>query len=247
MIASPVLPFPAATLIIARPGARVPEILLLKRSAAARFMPNAYVFPGGAVDEADASEEIYRLCTGVTDVAASEGLNLPRDGLRFLVAAVREAFEECGLLYAYDCSGRIVSFEQVDVALLDRQRTQLQQGGAGLARLCTAHAWRLAVDQLVYFAHWITPVNLPRRFDTRFFIARSPEHQVASLVSAEMSDICWIGAREALAQHAEGQLQLMHATRTLLGEIAPFDAIDTLLDYAGRPRKILPVLPAPRV
>ena len=236
-------PSAAAALIIARPAAQAPEILLLKRSPAARFMPNAYVFPGGSVDGDDAAEQIYDLCAGVTDATASEQLDLPRDGLRFFVAAVREAFEECGLLYAYDAQGRIADLMHWESERLHRLRTDLQCARTGLAPLCASQGWRLAVDRLIYFGHWITPVGMQRRFDTRFFIARAPPHQLASLAGEEMSGLIWLGAPQALAKHAAGDLELMLPTWTLLGQIAPFGTIDALFDFARAPRKILPVTP----
>ncbi|HEY2145869.1 MAG TPA: hypothetical protein VGH12_07370, partial [Steroidobacteraceae bacterium] len=104
-----VIPRDASTTIFVRDGAAKPEVLLLKRGARAKFMPNAHVFAGGAVDASDASDEIYGLCSGLDDGRASERLGLPSAGLRHFVAAVREAFEECGLLLAYDSSGRWVN------------------------------------------------------------------------------------------------------------------------------------------
>jgi len=195
------------------------------------------------VDAGDAAEEINALCAGLDDATASEQLDLPRDGLRFFVAAVREAFEECGLLYAYEAAGRIADLTRLGTPRLHRLRTELQSGGSGLAALCASQGWRLAVERLIYFGHWITPPDLPRRFDTRFFIARAPQHQLASLANDEMSGLIWVGAREALAQHAGGRLQLMLPTRTLLGQMTAFDNIEALFDFARAPRKILPVTP----
>jgi 8-oxo-dGTP pyrophosphatase MutT (NUDIX family) len=239
----PVVPSPAATLILVRERGGLPEVLLLKRGAQARFMPNAYVFAGGAVDPADATEEVYEACAGLDDNQASGRLALPANGLRFFVAAIREAFEECGLLLAYDPADRIVDLTGWDEARLRGLRAQVCAGQLGLAAICKLHGWRLAVDRLAYFDHWITPANLKRRFDTRFFIARAPALQNASLVGDEMSDLVWRSAAEALAGHSSGELLLMHATRTILGEIARFDHIDALFAFAQGTRKILPTLP----
>jgi 8-oxo-dGTP pyrophosphatase MutT (NUDIX family) len=235
---------PAATLILVRARGSVPEILLLKRSAQARFMPNAYVFAGGAVDPADATDEMYDVCAGLGDNEASERLALPANGLRFFVAAIRETIEECGLLLAYDPADRIVDLTGWDEARLRRLRTQVCAGQPGLAAICKLNGWRLAVDGLAYFDHWITPPDLKRRFDTRFFIARAPARQTASLAGDEMSDLIWRSAAEALAGHSSGELMLMQATRTILGEIARFDHIDALFAFAQSGRKILPTAPA---
>ena len=180
---------------------------------------------------------------GVTrDATASDQLDLPHNGLQFFVAAVREAFEESGLLYAYDASGHIVDLTQWETQRLNRLRTELECRGSGLAPLCASQGWQLAVDRLIYCGHWITPLALPRRFDTRFFIARAPPRQLASLAGDEMSDMIWLSAPEALAQHAAGELKLLLPTRALLGQIAPFDTIDSLFEFARKPRKIPPVM-----
>src|ERR1700730_18462358 len=97
-----VTPRLAASTILVRARGDQPEILLLKRGEHARFMPNAYVFAGGALDLGDESGEVCRWCQGLGDELASDQLAVPSNGLRFCVAAVREAFEECGLLLAYD-------------------------------------------------------------------------------------------------------------------------------------------------
>jgi 8-oxo-dGTP pyrophosphatase MutT (NUDIX family) len=238
-----VVPSPAATLILVRARGCLPEILLLKRSAQARFMPNAYVFAGGAVDPADATDEVYDRCARLDDNQASERLALPANGLRFFVAAIREAFEECGLLLAYDAVDRIVDLRAWDEARLRQLRTQVCAGQLGLAAMCKLNDWRLAVDGLAYFDHWITPANLKRRFDTRFFIAHAPAQQNASLASDEMSDLVWRSAADALAEHSSGKLLLMQATRTILGEIARFDHIDALFAFAQSGRRILPTMP----
>src|SRR5271156_4623526 len=109
-----VTPRLAATTILVRARGDQPELLLLKRGEHARFMPNAYVFAGGALDLGDESADVYALCNGLDDGLASEQLELPSNGLRFFVAAVREAFEECGLLLAYGSRGGIADLSSWD-------------------------------------------------------------------------------------------------------------------------------------
>jgi 8-oxo-dGTP pyrophosphatase MutT (NUDIX family) len=235
----------AATIILARPRGTQPEILLLKRGEHARFMPNAYVFAGGALDQADDSAEARALCEGLNDRAASERLKLPSGGLRFFIAAVREAFEECGLLLAYDACGALVDLTAWDEARLRAMRLQLSSGGTSLAALCRQNGWRLAVDKLTFFSHWITPPGR-LRFDTRFFLTLAPPTQHASLAGEEMSELVWRTAAEALSEHASGRLLLMFPTRAILKDIAGLGNMDELLDFAGRPRQIdaiTPVLP----
>jgi 8-oxo-dGTP pyrophosphatase MutT (NUDIX family) len=237
-----VTPRLAATTILVRARADQPEILLLKRGEHARFMPNAYVFAGGALDLNDESSEVYALCNGLDDVLASGHLGLPSNGLRFFVAAVREAFEECGLLLAYDDRGEIADLSSWDESRLRETRLKIATGRLTLAELCRAQGWRLAVDKLAFFSHWITPPGSVR-FDTRFFLCSAPPRQTASLAGNEMSQLVWRTAAEALAEHASKKLLLMYPTRAILKEIAAMRGIGELFDFASRPRKIAPITP----
>jgi 8-oxo-dGTP pyrophosphatase MutT (NUDIX family) len=237
-----VTPRLAATTILVRARGDQPELLLLKRGEHARFMPNAYVFAGGALDLGDESADVYGLCKGLDDELASGQLALPSNGLRFFVAAVREAFEECGLLLAYDDRGDIADLSSWDESHLRETRLQIATGRRGFAELCRAQGWRLAVDKLAFFSHWITPPGSVR-FDTRFFLCSVPPRQTASLAGNEMSQLVWRTAAEALAEHASRQLLLMYPTRAILKEIAALRDIDELFNYAGRPRTIAPITP----
>lgn len=238
----PVAPRLAATTILVRARETQPEILLLKRGEHARFMPNAHVFAGGALDLNDEGAEVYRLCQGLDDALASEQLELPSNGLRFFVAAVREAFEECGLLLAYERRGEIVDFSSWDEIRLREMRLKILDGQLSFAELCHAQGWRLAVDQLAFFSHWITPPGRIR-FDTRFFLCAAPPKQTASLVGNEMSELVWRTAAEALSEHANKKLLLMYPTRAILKEIAAIRDIDELFEFARRPRRIAPLTP----
>jgi 8-oxo-dGTP pyrophosphatase MutT (NUDIX family) len=233
----------AATTILVRAREDQPEILLLKRGEHARFMPNAYVFAGGALDLNDESADVYALCNGLDDGLASEQLDLPSNGLRFFVAAVREAFEECGLLLAYDDRGDFADLSSWDELYLRDTRLNISAGRLSFAELCRTHGWRLAVDKLAFFSHWITPPGRVR-FDTRFFLCSAPHRQTPSLAGNEMSQLVWRTAAEALAEHADKKLLLMYPTRTILKEIAAMRGIDELFEFARRPRKIAPITPA---
>jgi 8-oxo-dGTP pyrophosphatase MutT (NUDIX family) len=215
----------------------------MERGAGARFMPGAYVFAGGGVDPLDSSPEAYALSPYLTDERASATLKVPEHGLAYYIAAVREALEECGLLLAYEADGSAVKLAHWEEERLHSLRNKLNCQHVDLPQLCREHGWRLAADQLYYFAHWITPPSMPRRFDTRFFICRAPDDQTASLASEEMSALIWLTAADALDQADAGPITLMHATREILREIADFAHVDTLLEYARQPREITTVLP----
>jgi 8-oxo-dGTP pyrophosphatase MutT (NUDIX family) len=237
-----VTPRLAATTILVRARGAEPEILLLKRGEHARFMPNAYVFAGGALDPEDESAEARDLCAGLDDRTASERLQLPSNGLRFFVAAVREAFEECGLLLAYDSRGELADLTTWGEPQLRDIRLELSAGRLSLAALCEAHGWRLAVDKLAFFSHWITPPGA-LRFDTRFFLSLAPPRQNAFLAGNEMSELVWHTAAEALSEYESGRLLLMFPTRAILKEIAGFRDIGELCGFASRPRNITAITP----
>jgi 8-oxo-dGTP pyrophosphatase MutT (NUDIX family) len=234
---------PASTLILVREGPGAPEVLLMKRGAGARFMPGAYVFAGGGVDPTDAAPEAYSLSPHLSDERASATLKEAQDGLAYYVAAVREAWEECGLLIAYEADGSMVKLIHWEEPRLHALRNQVNRRHMSLPQLCREQGWRLALDQLFYFAHWITPPGARLRFDTRFFICRAPEQQAASLASDEMAELIWLTAAAALDMGDAGHIMLMHATRQMLKEIADFARVETLLEYASQPREITTVLP----
>jgi 8-oxo-dGTP pyrophosphatase MutT (NUDIX family) len=243
MSAAPeITPRLAATTILVRARGTQPELLLLKRGAQARFMPNAYVFAGGALDPKDESADVYALCKGLDDAHASNKLAMTSNGLRFFVAAVREAFEECGLLLAYDEAGEVVDLTDWDELQLRETRLQVSTGALSIAELCSANGWVLAVDKLAFYSHWITPPGT-LRFDTRFFLCAAPAKQTASLAGTEMSELVWRTASEALADHADRKLLLMYPTRAILKEIAQMRSIDELFEFAAQPRKISPITP----
>src|SRR5258707_14787513 len=158
-----VTPRLAATTILVRPRETQAELLLLKRGEYARFMPNAYVFAGGALDLSDECADVYGLCTGLSDGLASEQLELPSNGLRFFVAAVREAFEECGLLMAYDARGEIVDLSSWDESVLRETRLKISAGQLTLAGVFLKKGWGLARGKLAFFFALIMPPR-GRRF-----------------------------------------------------------------------------------
>ncbi len=236
-------PIPASTLILVRERGQAPEVLLLKRSAQARFMPNAYVFPGGALDSADAAPVNCSLCPAFSETLANERLNVPRDGLKYYMAAMRESFEESGILHAVDDDGTLIDFSSRPQKELHDMRLQLSTGRSDLATLCRGQRWRLAPEHLYFFSHWITPPRTHRRFDTRFFIAAAPPRQAASLASTEMSELVWRTPAEALTQHADGELLLMLPTHAVLREMAEFADLGSLLEFARRRTAITPITP----
>jgi 8-oxo-dGTP pyrophosphatase MutT (NUDIX family) len=237
----------AATVMLVRDGAdgRL-EVFMLRRNLNSDFVGGAYVFPGGAVDPADRHADLEPICEGRTDSDASTALALepPTGGLAYWVAAVRESFEEAGVLLAYDADGAIVDFRDAAVAeRFDRHRASVDRGERRLVEVCAEEGLRLAVDGMHYFAHWITPVGPPRRYDTRFFVAAAPVGQTPLHDDRETIANCWIAPAEALARHRAGEFDLILPTIRNLEAIARFDTAADVLAAASALDVVPAVLP----
>ena len=135
---------------------------MLRRNLNSDFVGGAYVFPGGAVDDADRHSDLEAVCEGRTDAQASEALGIERGGLAFWVAAIRECFEEAGVLLAHAGDGRVISFADPEVAERFRlHRKAVDSGEQRLIEVCQAEELHIAADQIHYFSHWITPKARP--------------------------------------------------------------------------------------
>jgi 8-oxo-dGTP pyrophosphatase MutT (NUDIX family) len=188
-------PRASATLVVVRDAPDGVEVLLLRRAESGDHNSGAWVFPGGMVDPGD--REAAALSFGLDDAEASRRLGLPQGGLAFYAAAVRECFEESGLLFACDPGGALVSAERVQPLVWWRAR--LHRGEEGLADFCRSTGLRLALDRLAYLSHWVTPLGRPKRFDTRFFIAEAPQGHEALHDATELLEHRWLRPADALA------------------------------------------------
>ncbi|HSH48806.1 MAG TPA: MBL fold metallo-hydrolase [Halomonas sp.] len=237
-------PRPAATLILARDTPSGLEVYLMQRTYQAVFLPGFFVFPGGAVDPVDASDAMLSLCGGLDDAQASRTLGMERGGLAYVIAAIRESFEEAGLLLAHDHRGDYVDIaEPGDVAFYAGLRERLVSGQLTLADVLRARGLSAAVERLAYLSRWVTPVGPPRRFDTRFFVAAAPERQTAVPDGREAVDHIWIAPAEALERSRCGELALSSPTLRTLKELAAFETTDALIKQARRPRRVRPTQP----
>jgi 8-oxo-dGTP pyrophosphatase MutT (NUDIX family) len=224
----------AATVMLVRDGDAGLEVFMVRRNLRSDFVGGAHVFPGGAVDPADRRADLGAVCAGRTDAQASAALGVPSGGLAFWVAAVRECFEEAGVLLAYDAGGSVVRLD--DPAVEDRfarHRAEVTAGRRRLVEVCEQESLRLAVDALHYFSHWITPVGPPRRYDTRFFVAAAPEAQVPLHDDAETVASTWIAPSEALRRHGDGEFDLILPTIRNLAALARFRSAGDLLAAAA--------------
>jgi recombination protein RecT len=209
-----IAPHVAATVMIARDTPSGIEVFMLRRSSRSAFMPDMFVFPGGRVESQDAGGEALAKLAGT----------LPPLDASCVYAAVRETFEECGLLFATSI---------IDAGALTAARVQLLAGGLTFAAALDALETRIDAGALRYFSRWITPPSEPRRFDTHFFVARAPANQAAQADARETHDGLWIAPREALARSAAGAFALIFPTIKHLERVADFDSIDALLAFAA--------------
>jgi 8-oxo-dGTP pyrophosphatase MutT (NUDIX family) len=167
----------AASLILVRDSERGLEVLMLRRAEREGDMRSGVaVFPGGVLDPRD--HEAQSLVHGADDATLSARLSLPSGGLDYAIAAVRETFEEAGLLLALDAAGQPVAPALVEA--LEPWRDRLQSNEASAVMLCRDTGLTLDVSGLVYYSHWLTPPGLPKRFDTRFFVARAPARSASN-------------------------------------------------------------------
>jgi 8-oxo-dGTP pyrophosphatase MutT (NUDIX family) len=224
------------------------EVFMLQRTLAAVFAKGMYVFPGGRVDANDNEEQLEAICDGLDDEEASALLGIPNGGLSYWVAAIRECFEEAGVLLARPTSSNELIRFDTDTALQNRfnaARHEIHDGKMSLVELCTTESLRLVTDNIHYVSHWITPLGEPRRFDTRFFIARAPEAQEPLHDDNETIASLWVSPIEALDRHARGDLAMIPPTTSNLQFLAPHGTTTDALNAAkkiGTPTAILPKL-----
>ncbi|WP_208028269.1 NUDIX hydrolase [Rhabdothermincola sediminis] len=225
---------PAATIMLVRDGSEGLEVFMLRRNLRSDFVGGAYVFPGGAVDDHDRHENLEAVCAGRTDAEASAQLGVERGGLAFWVAAIRESFEEAGVLLAYGPDGAVVRLDDPGAgARFASHRRDVDRGARRLVDICAEEGLRLAVDGIFYFSHWITPEGAPRRYDTRFFVARAPDGQVPFHDDHEVIASLWVRPSEALARHRAGEFELIYPTMRSLVTLERFASADELLGAAA--------------
>jgi len=209
-----IAPRPAATVALLREGRDGLETYLLQRNPALEFAPGASVFPGGAVDDDDLRPEWAHRCTGPDQAIATAELGVPTAGLGYRVAAVRECFEEVGVLLGGP-SG------------VDRYRS--------LASVCDVDGVRLATAELRYFGHWITPLGAPRRYDTRFFFAVCPPDQQPEPDNDEALAGAWVTPAAALAEGRDGARELILPTERTLEALRALGSLAAVLAHVRAP------------
>ncbi|MDR3529487.1 MAG: hypothetical protein P4L90_02860 [Rhodopila sp.] len=226
---------PAATIMLLRDGADGIEVFMVVRHHAIDFAAGALVFPGGRVEEAD-----HALAERIDDCPNPDGLDT--EALAFRVAAIRETFEECGVLLARPRG----SDQLIDAATLkrleDQHRAALNAGSIGFDAVLASEGLLPAPDLLVHFAHWITPANQPKRYDTHFFLADAPAEHLAVHDGWEAVESIWITPKQALADTDAGKYKLVFATAKNLEKLGWSRTVKEAMD-AARASTVVTVQP----
>jgi 8-oxo-dGTP pyrophosphatase MutT (NUDIX family) len=221
----PVTPVPAATLLLVRDGAQGLEVLMAARHEESGFAAGALVFPGGKVDAGDTT--IARSCGGLAGLVESAAAAR--------VAAIRETWEECGVLLARSAGGELL----LTRGELSRLR---ERHGARFEPLVREARLELCGDRLVPFAHWITPADRPKRFDTLFFMAPFDSDQEALHDGREAIDARWVRPADVIADADAGRLKLVFATRINLLRLGQSNSVAAAM-AAARAATVVTVTP----
>lgn len=227
----PAVPRDAATVLLLRDGAAGVEVYLLRRVKGMPFAGGMTAYPGGGVDPRDADVDLGWI--GPPASAWAESFGCAESLARALVcAAVRETFEESGVLLAAAVDEEVVVADDADWADWEAQRQALIRREQSLAELLTGRGLRLRADLLRPWAHWITPEDEPRRYDTRFFTAALPAGVHARDVSGEADEAVWVTVAQALAQNEAGTRPMLPPTLCTLRDIAAYPSVADVLAAA---------------
>ena len=253
---NPAPPRDSATVILVRDGVVGLEVFMLERHLNSDFAGGAYVFPGGTIDHRDTDATAARYLDGRSEADAATHIDAPGRGIAFYLCAIRETFEEAGVLLAHR-GGEPVRFD--DAAVQTRfaaYRSELGARGGSMADLAEREGLRYSGDLLHYYARWITPEFAPKRYDARFFVATMPDGQIPLHDDVETTASIWIRPVEALSQAAEGLFSIIFPTRKTLESLTGFASaadvvastigkqipavLPTVVLADGRPRVVLP-------
>ena len=217
---------PAATVILMREAEESGfEIFIVKRSSRSSF-GSLYVFPGGKLDPEDTERDLYACCEGMSDEEASARLGIENDGLSFWIACIRECFEETGVLLTNPSDSLIQEYEK-----LSSLRKKLNNKEISFKDICISESLRLRTNNIVPCAHWITPAIEPKRFDTRFFLAKVNAKQLASHDGFELTESFWIKPKDALVKLKEGKMNMILPTISNIEQLAEFSSAFEAFNY----------------
>ena len=229
---------PAATVMLVRDAVQGIEVFMLRRARSMAFAASMLVFPGGRVDVRDTDDDLR--WAGPSAQEWAQRMDCGQSEARgFIAAAVREVFEETGVLLAgTDGEGGRLA----DPAARRRARAALEVGEIPLSQLLEETGTDLRSDLLTYRAHWVTPEIEPRRYDTRFFVAELPAGQEPDGDTSEAEEAAWVRPEDALARHADGALALMPPTLVCLEDLAAAGSVSRAMTAPPAVPRVLPYL-----
>ena len=219
-------PLPSSTVLVLREERGYPEVLMVLRKKNTSFGAS-YVFPGGLVEKSDTKEE--EELNPQEKELFNKRMDIDKGGFAYYSAAIRELFEEAGILLCKYKNGNYP-----DIIDLDRYRDDLNSGVLDWNRFLRDHHLYMDIDNLIYFSYWITPLMLSKRFTTRFFISRLPLNQIPSHCGDEVIDSRWINPRSALIARRRKEINIPHPTAITLMQIREFETIDEILEWASK-------------
>jgi 8-oxo-dGTP pyrophosphatase MutT (NUDIX family) len=243
----------AATVILARAPF---EVYLARRSATSAFAPDAFVFPGGTLEAQDTSGATRARTIGLeperlekefraaipADLACDEPAVDHAAAATLSIAALRELFEEAGVVLARTAGGGALDAASTDWHRVAAERIEVRNGRLSFADFLQAHDWYADARALTLFSHWITPPSEPRRYNTHFFFAVAPPGQSALADAFETHDGLWISPAQALERHRAGSMHLVYPTIKHLARLTSFDAVEAALAFA-REKPVLTIVP----
>jgi len=225
----PVTPLPAATLVLLRDTNPGVEVLLMQRHRASKFAGGDFVFPGGKIEVDDNPDDAAAWCAGMDPERAAARIGLagdPKTALGNWIGAIRETFEEVGVLLAYDASG---AWARLPAERLAEYQIACNADNKAFWTMIKGEKLKIATDRLAYFAHWITPEESPYRYDTRFFAAPMPDTQTPVADPREVIDMRWFSPRGAIDAFKRGEISLRNPTVQNL-KLADAPSVKSALD-----------------
>lgn len=238
-------PAPAASVLLIRPGgpgAGPLEVFLIRRARAMKFLGGYYAFPGGKVDPADRSAEAHRRTHGLSPEAAQQAIGDPADevpAIAYWIAAVREVFEETGLLLARDAAARPVAADAPEVAArLEDHRRALVRGDRSFPAILATEGWWADLGPLRYLSHFVTPPASPIRFSARFFLCPVPTGPGPRPIAEELAEGFWVDPAEAHRRFRQGEWRMAEPAEYGTQYLAQFESLESLWRHHadGRPK-----------
>lgn len=243
-------PKDSATVILVRQAqGKTMEVFLARRHVNQSFMAGAFVFPGGRLEAADADSALTEFISAKDDFHPHSLLQdnalTKKTALSFFFCAIRETFEETGVLFARTKGGHSIDFGNAVIkSRFAAYRQLLNLGNITLPEIARQEELILMPKLLIPYSHWITPEIVPKRFSTRFFLAELPQGQSATTDKDELTSSLWVTPHDALQMYTAGKITLMPPTLKTIEEMAKFISLDELF-AAARNRTIYPIMPQP--